>query len=540
MADAWYWAVGDRQFGPAPLSELQSQLHGADLRNIFVWCDGLDDWKPAEEVFLKPDKQRLISSVSANWVMAGLLGVAFSLRVAAIFAFPSLHHPDENFQAFEQAHRLAFGYGVVPWEFQFQYGMRSLVVPYLLSKVFALTEPVFGGPQGYIFSAQILLAGLSLIGVAAVYRLGLRTSRTHAFLLGIVAATWFEMIYISFRPLSEAISWNFLLVALSLASVRQDELSRQRLVAIGLCAGLSLMLRLQLLPGLAFLTIWTCQFNLRHRWLPMILGGTIPLIVFGLSDWIAWGSPFHSFIEAVSINLFQGKASTFGTAPPTAYIGSLWELWSGAFPILIALIAFRARVSALWLGVAICIIACHSLIPHKEYRFVFPAFACLVLIAAMGSADIVERLRVHLGPVRGTILVAISATLWTATSASLAFAPAFDGNWYRARGEIASESWLSKQSDLCGLLIYGEGWWQTGGYTYLHRNVPLYYVTPPEVEETLRSAQAFNYILLPSSSRARFQPDFSSERCADGVCVMRRGGSCNEDPTFRPLLTPPP
>ena len=38
-----------------------------------------------------------------------LIGVALLVRLAAIVAFPSLHHPDENFQLFEQAHRIAFG-----------------------------------------------------------------------------------------------------------------------------------------------------------------------------------------------------------------------------------------------------------------------------------------------------------------------------------------------------------------------------------------------------------------------------------------------
>jgi GPI mannosyltransferase 3 len=521
-----------------PLTALQLHLRGADLRNVWVWRDGFDRWKRAEDVFLKHDGKRPLFGVSANWTMAAILALALSLRVLAIFSLPSLHHPDENFQMLEQAHRLAFGYGVVPWEFQ--YGMRSLVVPYLLSKVFGLTEPLFGGPEGYIHSAQVLLAGLSLIGVAAVYRMGLRISSVHAFLLGLVAATWFEMIYFSFRPLSEGLSWNFMLVALALASVQQNELSWRRLIAIGLAAGLSLMLRIHLAPGLAFLAIWICRLDFRNRWTPMLLGGAVPVIVFGLADWIAWGSPFHSFIAYVTMNVFEGKASTFSTAPFTAYVIELWYLWSGAFPVILALIIFRARASVLWLAVAVLIIASHSLIPHKEYRFVFPAFACLVLVAAMASADIVERFRRRSDPLKGLILVVTSASLWIATSASLAFAPAFARSWFSSRGEISSESWLSKQPDLCGLLIYGEGWWKTGGYAYLHRNVPLYYVSPDMTEAARPSVEAYNYVLLPSSFISRFQSDFPSGRCAYGICVLKRNGSCHEDPTFSPLLTPAP
>jgi hypothetical protein len=69
---------------------------------------------------------RVLAAVAARplWFV---LGVALLLRLGAIVAFPSLHHPDENFQLFEQAHRIAFGYGIVPWEFRD--GIRSPVLP---------------------------------------------------------------------------------------------------------------------------------------------------------------------------------------------------------------------------------------------------------------------------------------------------------------------------------------------------------------------------------------------------------------------------
>src|SRR5258707_14772071 len=111
-----------------------------------------------------------------------LLALAFLVRVAAIIAFPSLHHPDENFQLFEQAHRIAFGYGVVPWEFRD--GIRSPVLPYFLAALFWLGERMVGGPEGYLFVARAALAALSLFGVAAVYRHGQRTRPTHALMSG--------------------------------------------------------------------------------------------------------------------------------------------------------------------------------------------------------------------------------------------------------------------------------------------------------------------------------------------------------------------
>ncbi|MEJ0013283.1 MAG: hypothetical protein WDM94_11815 [Bauldia sp.] len=46
--------------------------------------------------------------------MALILAAAFVLRAWLALAFPSYDTADEIFQAPEQAHRLIFGYGVVP------------------------------------------------------------------------------------------------------------------------------------------------------------------------------------------------------------------------------------------------------------------------------------------------------------------------------------------------------------------------------------------------------------------------------------------
>src|SRR3984893_11376071 len=117
-----------------------------------------------------------VRSLLADRTLLILLALAMLVRLAAIAVFPSLHHPDENFQLFEQAHRIAFGYGVVPWEFRD--GIRSPVLPYGVAALFGSSEPGGGGPEGYLLVARAALAAVSLLGVAAVYRMGQRTSQT--------------------------------------------------------------------------------------------------------------------------------------------------------------------------------------------------------------------------------------------------------------------------------------------------------------------------------------------------------------------------
>jgi GPI mannosyltransferase 3 len=467
-----------------------------------------------------------------DWALISLLVLALLIRVAVIIGFPSIHHPDENFQLLEQGHRYFFGTGLVPWEFSV--GTRSPVLPFALGLVFAAAEPLVGGPEGYIFVTRLLLAMSSLAGVAAVYRMGQRVSPTHAVLGGLVTATWFEFAYFAGRPLTEAIATTVLLVGLSLASVSECEFTRKRLVYIGFCLALCLMLRVHLLFGLLIAWMWVGQLHVRRWWL-MGIGALIPVAMFGIADAIVWGEPFQSYFKAIEVNLFQGKASTFGTNPFDWYFRLLAQRWSYAAPLLLLLVVLRTRSLMLWVLVALCILLTHSVIPHKEYRFVFPAFACLIVVAAMASADLVQSLRRQW---RWAGAVAAAGS-WVAVSAALAFAPSFKFEWFKQRDMIEAEFLLANQPNLCGILLYDYQWWDTGGYAYLHRNVPFYQLSERSSANASRLASAFNAVVLERSSTPDFPKEFTVRKCVgsgkvDDVCIMMRKGDCTHSLQFAP------
>jgi hypothetical protein len=479
---------------------------------------------------------------SLDWLAIGVAALAFLVRLVVILAFPSLDHPDENFQVFEQAHRFAFGYGIKPWEFVS--GIRSPVLPAIFGVVFRLSALLVGGPQGYLIVARLMLAAVSLVAVSAVYRMGRRTSLTHALIGGLVTATWFELVYFAGRPLTEAVVTTVFLLALSLASVSAADFTFRRLLAIGLSLGLCLMLRVHLLIGLFVIALWVGRLQLRARWWPMVLGAVVPTAVFGVADWIAWGGFFHSYVEAVRTNLFQGVASDWGTEPAGWYVQRLFEVWRYALPLIAVFVVVRARTSAMWILAALAIIAVHSAIPHKEYRFVFPASASLVVVAALGSADLLERARRLVRPVVFGCLAFATAFLWLEISAALAFSAPFKYEWFKARQLIMASFAVAKKADLCGLLFYDDPWFKTGGYAYLHRNVAFYSLDDDETIEPEKSAANFNAVVLNRSSVPDFAKSFSVQQCfaapgsEEDVCLMVRDGSCIHDKAMNAFLPP--
>jgi GPI mannosyltransferase 3 len=200
----------------------------------------------------------------------------------------------------------------------------------------------------------------------------------------------------------------------------------------------------------------------------------------------------------------------------------------------------RAGESGLWLGFALSVIASHSLVPHKEYRFIFPALACLVIVAAMGSADFLEMLRKRLRPDLEKYIAASGVVFWIVTSTSLAFSAEFSPNWFRSKDMIETSFWLSAQPSLCGLLLYDDSWSRSGGYAYLHRNIPIYSLRLRH-DQAKAATEAFNFIILHRASVADFSPQFGMTRCVgegepEDLCVVKRAGSCRRVPDLAPLL----
>ena len=94
-------------------------------------------------VNMKADRptQKTVTHNERRQLFVGLgliLIVAFLLRIYFALAFPNIHHPDEVFQYLEQAHRLVFKYGVIPWEYR--EATRSWIVPGFLGGLLKLTD----------------------------------------------------------------------------------------------------------------------------------------------------------------------------------------------------------------------------------------------------------------------------------------------------------------------------------------------------------------------------------------------------------------
>ncbi len=456
-----------------------------------------------------------------------ILLLAFSVRVLCIFLLPNLHHPDETFQLMEPAHRLSFGYGISTWEFRD--GLRSFVLPWLISGIFTMTSYFSDNPATYTAVLRLFLAGLSLIPIVALYAYCRTLGKAQEIVVPLVFGLWFENVYFSIRPLTEPVAASCLVCAICFGLIAHRTGRKRDMVLSGFFASAAVMVRFHIGIGVLPLAVWVCGASLKRKWLPFILGGIPPLLVFGAADWLVWGAPFQSFINSFRANVIEGKAAHYGAEPFYWYLSNIAGVWAGALPVLAALIVFRPRANLLWVLAGAAIVLSHSLIVHKEYRFIYPAALCFIVAAALGTAELVRSLT-RVFPSQERRLIALAIVLWGGTSAVLAVAPGFKPNWLRSREQIQAFYYLHGQENMCGLLLQDVDWVHTGGYTYLHRNVPMYfqYGDNAAIEDV---ASAANYVLLPVDDAAKPPKPYRLVTCfnkaeASGLCILSRPGPC--------------
>jgi len=98
-----------------------------------------------------------------------------------------------------------------------------------------------------------------------------------------------------------------------------------------------------------------------------------------------------------------------------------------------------------------------------------------------------------------------------------------DSLWRTRRGNIVGIKLLGDDPAVCGVALVGVHWSTTGGYTYLHRDIPLLMLhTSAQLAEL---TPTFNAILGRPNLPDRLGP-FVRGECWPTACVFRRPGGC--------------
>ena len=480
-----------------------------------------------------------------------LLLLAALLRVIAAFQ-PGFHHPDAIYQYLEPAHRLLTGDGVVTWEWRV--GMRSWLLPLLLAGPMALGEAL--GPAGpWPVAMPRLAMGLASLSIVwSAWTLGRRRSPIAGLLAGFVAATWFECIYFGVQTLAEPVATAAFLPAAVLVTAERP--TRRAAAAAGALLALAILMRPHYAPSAAVLILvawWPFARRPRddsaHRtarrtahWTALIGGGLAVAAVSACVDLAAGAVPFGWIVENVRQNIVGGVAATYGVSPPLTYAKWLFQTWLvWSVPIAIGLRAgWRANPALL---IAACVtIGVHSLIGHKEYRFIYLAIVAIVILSAIGWGEMIDRAATRWSAARVRAAGLAVGVGWGAAALLLPMAPLA---WAHQReGVPGSQVFALLRDDpaTCGVaLLYGASFADLPGSSGLRPHTPLalFWIDDPATggdgpwQALVRNRSGFNRIVGSVPKTGTIPAGYRTVMCEPattviGLCLYARPGPCSD------------
>jgi hypothetical protein len=240
---------------------------------------------------------------------------------------------------------------------------------------------------------------------------------------------------------------------------------------VGALFGAAICLRYQYAPALMLAAIWQYRRQARH-WQWVFLGLTSVLLPFsGVLDAITWGGAFQSIWLNFARNSLQGMATAIGTQGGSYYLEYL-TVALVPLPLLCGLAVVGAiRFPALGIA-ALATLVTHSLVPHKEVRFIYLTLAAAPILIGLGASYLMRQMAVRFGSRTITVGAPVFLALSALLSCYIGSGP-LGGRWSLQRGMVHAFLAAHQAPDLCGLQVRDIASWQSGGYTYFNRNVPL-------------------------------------------------------------------
>lgn len=318
---------------------------------------------------------------------------AFALRVGVGLAGDWMVRPDEVFKYLEQAHRLVFGYGQLPWEFSV--GFVTWLLPAIPALPIFLCEILgLGHPDFYIPAVKIWNALLSLWLPAGMYLFGRRVmGEAPARLALLLGCFWHEFVVLATHAFAEQYSSVALFAALVLLS---PAASPPRLAAAGFLLGLAVALRFQYMPLVGVLGLACLAAYPPARWCLIFIGGAAAVLLWGAVDYLTWGRWWNAtrlLVEMYAVHDFYVLFSD--VALP--FYQHLLSLMGGSYGLyaLAAAALWRWRRHWLLLSLAAVVLALHMWAVNKEYSNVFVLLPLLWMLAAAAAGSL--RLPRHAG-----------------------------------------------------------------------------------------------------------------------------------------------
>lgn len=428
-------------------------------------------------------------------------------------------NPDEHWQALEVAHRIAFGYGHLTWEWE--KGIRSYLHPMLfavLYKVLALLG--LDTPWFMTRAPRLLQSTFAAVGDLYLYKLSdvLFGDCVAKWALFSQLANWF-MIFCFPRTLSNNLETVLTLVGLyhwpcmRVSSSEVPLVSRKwSLAAAALaCAIRPTSAIIWVYVGL--LELFVTHDRLRFIFLEVAPIGVLVLGLTCLLDRLVYGSWVIVPLNFFKFNFLSSGGDYYGTHK--------WHWYfTQGFPVMLfSFLPFSIAgiiQSKQWKlsGLIAWVLGLYSVLGHKEFRFVLPVLPIALMFSgyalakmkAPDSPDTEKKgsLRSH---IKGPFKMRFSIFFLLATNIPMALYMSL----VHQRGTEDVMIFLSKEArnEKVKSILFLMPCHATPYYSSLHRNLPMRFLDCSPSEENGIPDESDRFMMDPISFASEFAKNWS-------------------------------
>ena len=342
---------------------------------------------------------------SASLVFTGrkkyfILAIVVIVFFITAYNSHGFYHPDEHYQILEFANaKLGLqSTETLAWEYRDQ--IRPTLQPlvcYFVFKILYVLNIV--NPYNQAFCLRLLTALFAFIAIHFFVRNTKHLFENKAIQNGYSLLSYFLWFipFLNVRFSSE--TWSGLFFLLALAFVLKKSSKKSSLFSTGILLGLSFLFRFQIAFAILGLFLWLFFVNKTKIYSLVITSmGFLFVLMFGVcvDSWFYGNfvfTPWNYFYATI----LDHDAPDFGTSPWYFYLVKLISfpnIMVGACFMLSIIILLIKTPQNIFLWCFIPFLFVHSLIPHKEERFIFPLaylFAVILTTAYNLLYDFIQK-----------------------------------------------------------------------------------------------------------------------------------------------------
>ncbi|KAJ8668703.1 hypothetical protein QAD02_010366 [Eretmocerus hayati] len=289
-------------------------------------------------------------------------------RVSSAFIVQTFHVPDEYWQSLEVAHKLAFDYGYLTWEWRS--AIRSYLYPCMISVLYSVMRILKVDYTFMITMAPRICH--ALLSAYADYKFYQWTQSKIALLSLCINWYWY---YCASRTLINSFETCLTIIALSVYPWRNSSNKNWKFLSI---VGFLCFAR----PTAAIFWLPLCLYHIFRN--PKVIFeyikvGLVTAIISTVIDIICYRAVVFTPFNFVVVNVINGISEQYGRMHVLWYLFSGLPVVVGINSALLVIALYRAlgspkkfptsfilSLTVLWSLVL------YSLISHKEFRFILP------------------------------------------------------------------------------------------------------------------------------------------------------------------------